>query len=45
MSDEIYRYMNFDQITYFQKGADEGKRIAAAEIVNVGQANLIFIFR
>ncbi len=36
MSEEIYRYMNFDQIASFQKGADEGKRIAAAEIVNVG---------
>jgi aconitate hydratase 2/2-methylisocitrate dehydratase len=35
MSDEIYRYMNFDQIESFQKGADEGKRIAAEEIVNV----------
>ncbi|MFT7300680.1 MAG: aconitate hydratase 2/2-methylisocitrate dehydratase [Porticoccus sp.] len=35
MSDEIYRYMNFDQIESFQKGADEGKRIAAQEIVNV----------
>ena len=36
MSEEIYRYMNFNQIESFQKGADEGKRIAAAEIVNVG---------
>ena len=35
MSDEIYRYMNFDQIESFQKGADEGKLIAAQEIVNV----------
>ena len=32
MSDEIYRYMNFDQIVEFQKSADEGKRIAAVEI-------------
>lgn len=35
MSEEIYRYMNFDQIASFQKGADEGKLIAAQEIVNV----------
>lgn len=35
MSDEIYRYMNFDQIESFQAGADEGKRIAAEEIVTV----------
>jgi aconitate hydratase 2/2-methylisocitrate dehydratase len=35
MSDEIYRRMNFDQIAPFQKGADEGKRIAAAKNVNV----------
>jgi aconitate hydratase 2/2-methylisocitrate dehydratase len=32
MSDEIYRYMNFDQILEFQKSAEEGKRIAAVEI-------------
>jgi len=32
MSDEIYRYMNFDQIAEFQSRADEGKRIAAVEI-------------
>jgi aconitate hydratase 2/2-methylisocitrate dehydratase len=32
MSDEIYRYMNFDQIVEFQKSAEEGKRIAAVEI-------------
>ena len=38
MADEIYRYMNFDQIASFQKNADEGKRISAIEIqeVNVG---------
>ncbi len=35
MSGEIYRYMNFDQIESFQKAADEGKRIAAAQIVDV----------
>jgi aconitate hydratase 2/2-methylisocitrate dehydratase len=35
MSDEIYRYMNFDQIASFQKGADEGKLIAAEQIVDV----------
>jgi aconitate hydratase 2/2-methylisocitrate dehydratase len=32
MSEEIYRYMNFDQIVEFQKSAEEGKRIAAVEI-------------
>jgi aconitate hydratase 2/2-methylisocitrate dehydratase len=35
MSDEIYRYMNFDQILEFQKSAEEGKRIAAVEIEQV----------
>jgi aconitate hydratase 2/2-methylisocitrate dehydratase len=35
MSDEIYRYMNFDQIVSFQKAADEGKRIAAVQIDEV----------
>lgn len=34
MADEIYRYMNFDQIADFQNGAEEGKRIAAMEIVD-----------
>jgi aconitate hydratase 2 / 2-methylisocitrate dehydratase len=32
MSNEIYRYMNFDQIVEFQNSAEEGKRIAAVEI-------------
>ena len=32
MSDEIYRYLNFDQIAEFQANAEEGKRIAAIEI-------------
>ena len=32
---EIYRYMNFDQIASFQKSADDGKRIAAELIVEV----------
>ncbi len=32
MSEEIYRYMNFDQIVEFQQRADDGKRIAAVEI-------------
>ncbi|MEH6581661.1 MAG: bifunctional aconitate hydratase 2/2-methylisocitrate dehydratase [Halioglobus sp.] len=38
MSEEIYSYLNFDQIASFQKNADEGKRIMATEIqeVNVG---------
>ena len=35
MSAEIYRYLNFDQIAEFQKGADEGKRIAAVEVQEV----------
>ena len=35
MSDEIFRYMNFDQIASFQKGAEEGKRIAAVQIEDV----------
>ncbi|WP_461520944.1 bifunctional aconitate hydratase 2/2-methylisocitrate dehydratase [Porticoccus sp.] len=35
MSSEIYRYMNFDQIASYQKAADEGKLIAAAQIVDV----------
>ena len=35
MSSEIYRYMNFDQIAEFQKGAEEGARIAAVEIQEV----------
>ena len=35
MSEEIYRYMNFDQIKSFQDAADEGKKIAAEQIVNV----------
>ncbi len=32
MSDEIYRYMNFDQIAEFQANAEKGARIAALEI-------------
>lgn len=35
MSDEIFRYMNFDQIAQFVKGAEEGKRIAATQIEEV----------
>ena len=35
MADDIYRYMNFDQIIEFQKSADEGKRIAAVQIDQV----------
>ncbi len=38
MSDEIYRYMNFDQIESFQKSAEEGKLIAAQQIVEVAGA-------
>ncbi len=33
MADEIYSYMNFDQITSFQAAADDGKLIAAEQIV------------
>ncbi len=33
MADEIYRYMNFDQIASFQAAAEDGKRIAAEQIV------------
>lgn len=35
MSDKIFRYMNFDQIEEFRKAADEGKLIAAEQIVDV----------
>ena len=35
MADEIYRYLNFDQIEAFQKTAAEGARIAAIEIQEV----------
>lgn len=35
MSGEIFRYMNFDQIAQFVKGAEEGKRIAATQIEEV----------
>ncbi|MDG1293008.1 MAG: bifunctional aconitate hydratase 2/2-methylisocitrate dehydratase [Pseudomonadales bacterium] len=36
MSDEIFRYLSFDQMKSFQDGAEEGKRIAAIEIREVG---------
>jgi aconitate hydratase 2/2-methylisocitrate dehydratase len=35
MSGEIFRYMNFDQIAQFVKGAEEGKRIAATQIEEI----------
>ena len=35
MSSEIYRYMNFDQIESFHNAAQEGKMIAAEQIVEV----------
>ena len=38
MAGEIYRYLNFDQIAEFQKGAQDGKRIAALEISEVSMA-------
>ena len=36
MGTDIYRYLNFNEIASFQKAADEGKRIAAVEIRDVG---------
>ena len=35
MADEIYRYMNFDQVMAFQKLAEDGERIAATIINEV----------
>jgi aconitate hydratase 2/2-methylisocitrate dehydratase len=35
MSDEIYRYMNFDQVLSFQELAKDGARIAATLIDEV----------
>jgi aconitate hydratase 2/2-methylisocitrate dehydratase len=35
MASEVYRYMNFDQIESFQKSAEQGKLIAAQQIVEV----------
>jgi aconitate hydratase 2/2-methylisocitrate dehydratase len=35
MADDIYRYLNFDQMAKFQKSAEEGARIAAVEIREV----------
>lgn len=35
MADDIYRYLNFDQIAEFQAKHDEGKKIAAVEITEV----------
>lgn len=35
MSDEVYRYLSFDQISEFQAKHDEGKRIAAVQIQDV----------
>ena len=35
MASEIYRYMNFDQIESFQKSAEQGRLIAAQQIVEV----------
>lgn len=36
MSGEIFRYMNFDQMEFYAKAAEEGERIAAVEIREVG---------
>ena len=35
LADDVYRYLNFDQIVEFQKSAEEGQRIAAIEIQEV----------
>ncbi len=35
MSEDIYRYINFDQILEFQESAEEGKRIASVQIDEV----------
>ena len=35
MSEEIYQYLSFDQISSFQKSAEEGARIAAVQIDEV----------
>ncbi len=32
MSEEIYKYMNFDQISRYQEKADEGKKISLREV-------------
>jgi len=38
MASDIYRYLNFDTIAEFQKGAADGKRIAAVEITEVSMS-------
>ncbi len=38
MADDIYRYLNFDQIKAFRDNAEEGARIAAVEIEQVRAA-------
>jgi aconitate hydratase 2/2-methylisocitrate dehydratase len=38
MAGDIYRYLNFDTIAAFQKGAADGKRIAAVEITEVSMS-------
>ena len=35
MADDIYRYLNFDQILSYQKSAEDGKRISAIEVQEV----------
>ena len=35
MAEEVYSYMNFDQIESFQKSAEQGKLIAAEQIIEV----------
>ncbi len=38
MASDVYRYLNFDTIAAFQKGAADGKRIAAVEITEVSMS-------
>ncbi|CAA0122010.1 Aconitate hydratase B [BD1-7 clade bacterium] len=35
MSEDVYRYLNFDQIAEFQKNAEDGRKIAAVQIDEV----------
>ncbi|WP_420591806.1 bifunctional aconitate hydratase 2/2-methylisocitrate dehydratase [Bacterioplanoides sp.] len=35
MADDIYRYLNFDQMTAFQKTAEHGKRIVAQQVEDI----------
>ena len=35
MSEKIFKYLNFDQLSFYQAGAQEGERIAAIEIQDI----------